>query len=118
MKQYRLKSEAVPFFVEKLATSIYGMDIWEQYGVDMVALEEVEEAFISYGIKTSESGSSLAGWLGEEKGSHFHFTINFPSMKYKEHDVFTKGKIVRELMDRIQRESNRWIMQFTNTEEN
>lgn len=61
MKKYRLKKEAVPFFVDKLATAIYDWDVWQKYNVDDKALEEVEDARIEYGIKTSESGATLGG---------------------------------------------------------
>ena len=49
MKKYRLKTEAVPFFVDKLATAICDMQTWKEYKVDEKALEEVEEARIEYG---------------------------------------------------------------------
>ena len=48
MKKYRLKKEAVPFFVDKLATAIYDWDVWQKYNVDDKALDEVEDARIEY----------------------------------------------------------------------
>lgn len=108
--KYKLKSEAVKFFHEKYATCVYEYETWEGIGVDKNALEEVKPAFISYGIKTSEIGSSLAGWNSE--GSHYHFTINFPSMKMMEHDKFSKGKSIRKLMDKIQRDVDYFYLDF------
>lgn len=110
MKKYRLKKEAVPFFADKLATAIHDWDVWQEYNVDDKALEEVEDARIEYGIKTSASGATLGGW--DKNGMTLCFTIVFPSMKYHEHDKFSKGKIVRELMNNLQREANRFMNDF------
>lgn len=113
MKQYRLKKEAVPFFNEKHATAIHSLDTWDSYQVEHKALEEVEDAYIYYGIKTSEIASSLSGW-SKENASHFHFTIVFPSVKYQEHDRFNKGRITRKLMDQIQSKINNFYSDFVN----
>lgn len=112
MKRYRLKKEAVPFFTERLATAIYDWDVWQKYNVDDKALEEVEDARIEYGVKTSKTSSDLCGW--DENGTHMRFTVVFPSMKFREHDAFTKGKMVRELMNRFQREANSFLNEFYN----
>jgi len=110
MRKFRLKKEAVKFFKDKHATAIYSLDTWEDIQVDIEALEEVEDAYVFPGIKMSENSSSLSGW--DEKGSHFHFTIVFPSVKHSEHDKFSKGKISRELLDKIQRDVNDFFEQF------
>ena len=114
MKNYRLKKEAVQFFKKDLATTICTMDTWNKYGVDTTALEEVEDAYIKYGFKTSDIGSSLSGW-GKEDGSHFHFTIHYPSVKFMEHDKFSNGKLTRELMDNMQHCINNLYSQFAVT---
>lgn len=116
MKNFRLKKEAVQFFHKDLATSICEFDFWKKKGVDINALEEVEEMYIKYGHKTSENSSSLSGW--DEKGTHFHFTIYFPSTKWMEHDKFVNGKITRELMNEIQSEINDFYVRFNNNELN
>lgn len=116
MKKYRLKKEAVPFFHEKHATSIHDSDYWDRIGVDEKALEVVEEAYVSFGHKTGDNSSSLSGW-SEKDGAKFLFTIHFPSVKYREHDVFSKGKPVRELMNRIQQNVNRFYQEFVNEKE-
>lgn len=103
MKNYRLKKEAVPFFKENHATSIYDFEVWQGLQVDLKALEEVQPSYLTYGhlnLKDRRSGS-LSGWSGED-GKHFYFTIHFPSVKFMESDKFGNGKIVRELMNRIQ----------------
>jgi len=105
-KMYRLKKEAVPFLNEKHATDIYPLDVWESLRVDIRALEEVKPAFISYGV-----GSSLSGW-GQEEGSKFHFTINFPSLAHREYDEFSKGRHMRDFMDMMQREVDRFYFKF------
>lgn len=113
MKNYRLKPEAVPFFKEKHATSIYPYDTWESLGVDTKALEEIEAAYLTYGHKDlNNKGASLSGW--DEKGSHFHFTVFFPNTKYMEHDKFTNGKVMRELMNKIQRNIDSFYSSYVN----
>jgi hypothetical protein len=113
MKKYRLKTEAVPFFKVEHSTSIYGWDTWDRLGVDDKALEEVKDAYVSYGHKTSEISSSLAGW-GADKGADYRFTIHFPSMKMREYDEFGKGKVIRKLMDEIQRKVDCFFSDFIN----
>lgn len=113
MEKYRLKKEAVPFFADKMATRIYDWDVWQKYNVDDKALEKVEEARIEYGIKTSASGAKLGGWSNDDE-RELCFTIVFPSMKYQEHDIFSKGKMVRELMNRIQGVINKFVEEFYN----
>ena len=114
--KYRLKKEAVPFILEKHATSIYDLSTWNDLQIDIKALEEVKSPLITYGMKDLGSGgSSLAGW-NEKKKAHFHFTINFPSMKYKEYDKFHKGRIIRGLMDKIQILADNYFDDFVNNE--
>lgn len=111
MKYYRLKKEAVPFFKASLSTNICSLDTWDQYGVDMVALEEVEPCYIDYGHKKDHAIWN-AGW-GANEGAHFHFTLVFPSMKYQEYDKFTKGKMMRDILDRIQKDVNYFYQNFS-----
>lgn len=102
MKQYRLKKEALPFFLEKHATAIYPLDTWKtELSVDANALEEVKEPVIYYGQVNPKS--PISSWLGgwDENGTHLHFTIVFPSMQFQEHDRFTNGRMIREIMDKI-----------------
>lgn len=112
MKKYRLKKEAVKFFLDKHATSIYELDTWESLGVDIIALDEVEDIYLRYGHWKDEGSGTLSGW--NEKGSHFEFTIYFPSVKHCEHDKFNKGKITRELMNKIQRQIDCHYDDFVN----
>lgn len=111
MEQFRLKKEATQFFAEKLATQICSYDTWEKYGVDMNALEKVEDTYITFGHYMSENANSLSGW-DIKNGSHFHFTIKFPSVKFMEHDKFQNGRMVRELMNKIQNNINRFYSEF------
>lgn len=115
MTKYRLKPEAVKFFKDKYATKILSYNEWESIGVDVIALEEVQDCYLVFGHESKRetySSSSLSGW--DEKGSKFHFTIHFPSTKHKEHDEFSKGKPVRELMNRIQRNIDNFYSDFIN----
>ena len=112
MAKYRLKKEATPYFKETLATSIYDYETWEKLNVDDKALEEVEPAYLTFGhLNKDKASGTLSGWDGDT-GSHFHFTIFFPSLKYHGHDVFTKGRVTRELMSRIQNVVNSFCENF------
>lgn len=115
MSYYRLKHEAVEFFDEKHATQIKPLGFWEGMGLDLKALEKVEEAYITYGHQNDNDGkfqsSHLSGW-DVEKGQHFRFTINFPSVKFEESDRFSNGKVVRELMERIQSNINHFMRDY------
>lgn len=114
MKKFRLKPEAVPFFKESHATAIYNWDTWNSLNVDMKALEEIEDAYLKFGHeKDGSNSSSLSGW--DEKGSKFHFTIHFPSVTFRDHDKFSNGKVVRELMNKIQRDVNDFYLSFNNS---
>jgi hypothetical protein len=117
MERYRLKKEALKFFNQDLATKVLPLHEWEvNHSVDENALEEVKPAYVTYGFKEN-NGSSLAGWTNQEHnkghvGSHFHFTLHFPSTKFQEHDKFCKGRMVRELMDRIQNNLDQLYQKF------
>lgn len=115
MKEYRLTKEAVPFFKEELATKIGGYQFWQTYNIDEKALEEVEPVVIEYGQRTSETARSLGSWCAE-RGQELLFTLRFPSMKFYEHNKFAKGRVVRELMNRLQAEANSFMLNFMNEE--
>jgi hypothetical protein len=115
MKKFRLKKEAVPFVLEKHATSVYSLDTWESCGIDIKALEEVEPAFITHGRKMGENSATLGGWSKDE-GTTFEFTIHFPSVNFYEHDKFAKGRVTRDLMNRIQSQINNFYDQFLDGE--
>lgn len=115
MKKYRLKKEAVPFVKEDHATKIYPFDTWDSLGIDIKALEEVEPCYISHGTKRDDTTTTLGGWNSKE-GTTFEFSLHFPSVTFYEHDKFSKGRITRELMDRIQRNINNFYEQFCDGE--
>lgn len=117
-KHYRLKKEAIPFFKEDLTTTVRTFDVWEKLNVDKKALEEVKPMFISYGIpfKDGDYNSHILGGWSEKDKTRFHFTLNFPSVKYQEYSRFGKGKIVREIMDKIQRDLDSFYEDFINDE--
>lgn len=118
MNKYRLKKEATPFFKEKLATEINDFNVWtEHYHVDENALEEVEDVVIVRGHRfATGDGASLGGWSAKN-GTELCFTIKFPSLKFQENDKFTKGRSVRELMDRLQAAANSYMLNFLEQKE-
>lgn len=121
-RPHRLKKEALKFFKEDLACKIMNPQEWkERYNIDEEALEEVSKPVITFGIETSESSVSLSGWSNPEnhaihaqklEGAHFCFTIHFESMKNQEYDKFCKGRMMREFMERIQKEADQYFQQF------
>jgi hypothetical protein len=116
---YRLKKEAVPYFKDELATRIYSGETWKSYHVDKKALEQVEDAYIEAGIKAS-TVDNFCGWRADtnlDRGSTFCFSIRFPSMKFEEYAKFSKGKIMRELMNRMQNEINTFYRGFNENAE-
>lgn len=118
MKQYRLKKEAYPFFSDKVSKEIASMAFWIKQNVNETALEEVEDINVSYGHVHHDFESkhtSLAGW--SQDGSRLHFTINFPSIKFVEHDKFTKGRHIRDLMNIIQEDVNQFYINFLMNED-
>ncbi len=119
MNKFRLKKEATPFFKDKLASEINDFDVWtKHYNVDENALEEVEDVVIVRGHKFDDgNGSSLGGW-DSKNGTELKFTIYFPSLSFYENDKFTKGRSVRELMDRLQAAANAYMLNFLDPKEN
>lgn len=114
---YRLKEEAQPYFKDKLQTEIRDINFWSQIGAKEEALEIVEEAYIKYGHESESGGSThTCGWSNPDNntdgGTRLNFTVIFPSIKYKEHNEFTKGKMVRQLMDSFQSQANYHMNQF------
>ena len=114
-KKFRLKPEAHQFFKSDLAVKILDLYDWEKHNVSDNALEEVEEVYLTFGHQRGDSNlTSLSGW--DEKGARFHFTIHFPSITHSEYDKFSKGNLVRKLMDIIQRDCDRFFEDFVNNE--
>ena len=121
-RPHRLKKEALKFFKEDLSTKVMSVTDWkERYNIDENALEELTMPVITYGIKDGNDCTSLSGWSNPEnkechsnklEGSHYCFTIHFESMKYEEHDRFSKGRVMRDFMERLQNEADRYFQQF------
>ena len=120
---YRLKPEAVPFFSENIKTLITDWKTWTKtYNVDEKALEEVKPCYLKYGheytIKTDDGRDLRTGTMGgwDKNGAEFHFTLCFPSAKFHEYDKFSKGDILRKLMDNIQSIADRWYEKYSQDE--
>ena len=129
-RPHRIKKEALKFFKKDLSTKILSVEDWKKkYNIDEEALEEIKEPYITYGRdelrETYESGS-LAGWRNDANDAakdkdnerrpygraYFCFTLNFPSVRYEEHDRFQKGRLLQGLMRRLQREADNYFQQF------
>lgn len=110
MKNYRLKIEALPFFKEDFATAIKPFDFWDEKNIDTKALEEVEDVHVTFGIPTNEFSSLLGGW--DKEGAHFHFTLNFPFVKYEDYPKIKRDEAIRGLMDLIQQQANQFYNDF------
>ena len=127
-RPHRLKKEALPFFKEDLARSTHSIEEWKRiYNVDENALEEIKEPVITcgenrYNKDGTPLSSTLGGWENPENaeskrndrigGTHYCFTIHFPSVKWEEYDRFMKGRMVRELLDRLQHEADMYFLDF------
>lgn len=126
----RLKKEARPFFNKELSKRVLTYDQWhDYYHMDENALEEVQEVYITYGSKryskysTNGVSNDLGGWSNPDNdqyrkdgtaGGVFCFSIHFPSMKFMEHDQFSKGRLLAGLMDKIQHAANCYFEDFVN----
>ena len=127
-RPHRLKKEALPFFKEDLSRETHNIEEWKElFNIDENALEEIKEPVITcghytYGKDGLPVSATLAGWENPENfaakkhprigGTHYCFTIHFPSVKWEEHDKFMKGRMVRELLDRLQHEADRYFLDF------
>lgn len=118
MKKYRLKREAIQFFDDKYKRAVQDAYLWHEAGVSENAIEEVEEVYLSYGIKR-DNYSNLGGWSNlenKDSGSHFCFTINFPCQDYREYKEFSET-VIPVLMRDIQAVINKNYEQFNSPEQ-
>lgn len=110
MKKYRLKEEARKFFKEKHHTAIYPFDTWDSLQVCEDALEEVEEMYLSYGIKKDDITTYYSGW--NQKEGHFQFTIHIPAMTNSKYEIIHNPIIIRDLMNNIQNTINFFVDKY------
>ncbi len=111
MNKYRLKKDARQFFDEKFHDKISSLEFWEKEIISINLLDEVENVYVEYGIKSSENGTSLKGW-GDGYGNpkaQFHFTVNVKDISCKKYDTVK----IPELMDEMQKVLNRFFKRFT-----
>ncbi len=105
MKKFRLKRDAVPFFNEKYAAEVQEFYVWESWKIDINALEEVENVFMTYGHKTSKNATSLCEW-GNKDGAKFFFTLHLPTMNKRQYENFKQPKAIRQFMNDCQEMAN------------
>jgi len=101
-KMFRLKRDACKYFDEDFAIRISPICDWDFWTINRNAIEEIEGAYISFGIKKEPHSvsRSLSGW-NDENGSVFHFTINVPFFTMKEHEDINNEMKIRAIMDKI-----------------
>ncbi len=112
MTKYKLKKKARQFFDEKFHEKIFSLEFWQKETISINLLEEVENVYVDYGIKSSELGTSLKGWdsnNGNPK-AQFHFTVNVNEISNKNYDRVK----IPELMDEMQKVLNKFFKRFTN----
>lgn len=108
---YRLKKEATKFFDMSLHSKIEEIDFWMNHNASQSALEEVGDAYVTYGIKQNESESTLSGWNSE--GARFCFTLHLPSVKLKEYSKFQSGNHIEELVKTFTSETNNFFKRLS-----
>ena len=103
MKNYKLKEKAVPFFDHWLSRKVETLDFWGKNHVLIQALEEVEDVYITYGIKVNEISTDLSSHDGTLKLGKLHFTLNISDLSGKNYNSLTsESENLRKLMAAIQ----------------
>lgn len=105
-QKFKLKTEARQFFDEKFSKEIEPARWWESHRIHLNALEAMPEVYVSYGHKSSKS-TDLCGWSSldhPDAGSHFLFTIHFPSHSIEEYR--RRENRIKDLLDQIQMLAN------------
>src|SRR6478609_10695196 len=96
--KYKLKKEARQFFKKDWHTDILTSDRWKKRSIPTELLDEVEKVYLSFGISTSDISKTLCGHKGNERESHFEFTVHVADHDWKEYEAVDRGA----LMDKIQ----------------
>ena len=112
MGKYKLKKEARQFFDEKYHTKIYPLSIWEKELISINLLDEVENVYVDYGVKTSPNSSNLSGWSSNDGNpkAHFEFTVNVLDIENRSYESVK----VAEVIDEIQKVLNKYFKRYVN----
>lgn len=102
-KKYRITEKALPYFDNKYASKIQSKSTWINNNVSVLALEEVEDCYISFGIDKGNSVTHLSGWSSLDNTFHLDFTINFTDADHAQYISINNDLKIRSLMDEIQR---------------
>ena len=111
MAKYKLKKEARQFFDEKFHEKIYPLDVWKKEVISIKLLDEVDNVYIDFGIKSSESGTSLQGWCSDNGNpkAHFHFTVNVTDISNSNYESVN----IPHVMDEMQKMLNKYFKTYT-----
>jgi hypothetical protein len=110
---YKLKKEARNFFDENLAKEVKPLKFWKNENIHINLLEEVDNVYVEYGIKRSETVTDLRGWESGDGNpkAHLNFTVyirNLAEGSYNSIDI-------TEMMDEIQKTLNRFCRPYLNS---
>lgn len=107
MKMYKLKKEAKIFFKHDLHEKIKSIEFWNNEKIHENLLQEVDNVFVEYGIKTSECSSQLKGWNSNDGNpkAHFHFTVHVSNIDSERYDKVS----IPEMMDEMQKVVNKYF---------
>jgi len=107
-KLFRLKKEARQFFSDSMAKEIAKKNYWEENNVHNNLLEQVENIYVDYGIRTSENSKQLCGWssnFGGTPSAEFRFTLKVVDIDNEQYRTVN----IPDLMDAIQKTANKFF---------
>jgi len=108
-KKFKLKESVMNCFTHRLHDKRENFKYWNDIGVSGNSLEETKEVHISYGIKTSESSTSLCGWNGAKKKGEFCFTLNIEDFSGKKYKELKDPEVLYSLINELEEVSNKFI---------
>lgn len=108
MKEYRLRLGAVPFFEPKFATFTAPLHVWEDQKISILALEEVEPVWVSFGAAIHGDGSVIhtSAWDSRKDtrnnggpAAKFWFTVNIGDISCSKYEKVDSRAILDKIQD-------------------